>query len=55
MEGIATVMTDLVDGKPTGAIRISIGYMTKKKEIDSFLAFCIENFVILGKQVCQMK
>lgn len=30
---------DLIDGFPTGCVRVSIGYMTQKKEIDAFLNF----------------
>ena len=34
----------IVDGKPTGAVRISFGYMTRRSEIDSFIKFISESF-----------
>lgn len=30
-------MKDVIDGKPTGAIRMSVGYMTSRRELDSLL------------------
>ncbi|RNA25421.1 molybdenum cofactor sulfurase [Brachionus plicatilis] len=36
---------DLIDGKPTGAIRISFGYASTKCDIDYFLKFLQDNFV----------
>lgn len=29
---------DLIDGKPTGSIRISVGYMTRKEDIDAVIS-----------------
>ncbi|OQR95693.1 molybdenum cofactor sulfurase [Thraustotheca clavata] len=36
---------DIIDGKPTGAIRLSLGYMTTKDEIDIFIDFIKTYFV----------
>lgn len=36
---------DLIDGMPTGAIRISFGYASTKKDIDFFISFLEDNFV----------
>ncbi|KAF0701132.1 Aste57867_8355 [Aphanomyces stellatus] len=30
---------DIIEGRPTGAIRLSFGYMTTKEDVDLFLAF----------------
>ena len=39
-----SAVADVVDGKPTGAVRISVGYMTRKTEIDSFISFLNKQF-----------
>lgn len=47
---------DLVNGKPTGAIRASIGYMTRKSDIirlvevikDCFLKGILRKLIIIG-------
>ncbi|KAH9093327.1 hypothetical protein Ae201684P_008983 [Aphanomyces euteiches] len=36
---------DIIDGRPTGAIRLSFGYMTTKDEVDLFLSFVSTYFV----------
>lgn len=36
---------DLIDGKPTGAIRVSFGYCTLQDDIDLFLEFLAEYFI----------
>jgi selenocysteine lyase/cysteine desulfurase len=36
---------DIIGGKPTGAVRISFGYMTKYREIDAFVKFLKEEFI----------
>ncbi len=36
---------DLVDGKPTGAVRISFGYMSTIQDAENFLKFIKECFV----------
>lgn len=36
---------DIIGEKPTGAVRISFGYMTKIREIDKFLTFLKEEFL----------
>lgn len=35
---------DLVDGNPTGSVRISFGYMSTLREADKFVSFVEENF-----------
>ncbi|XP_057668674.1 molybdenum cofactor sulfurase 3 isoform X1 [Diorhabda carinulata] len=37
--------TDLIDGYPTGTIRISFGYMSTKKDADKFITFIEDCFV----------
>ena len=36
---------DLVDGRPTGSVRISFGYMSTLGDADKFVSFVEENFV----------
>lgn len=36
---------DLIDGQPTGAVRISFGYMSSKKDADQFLQMIYSYFV----------
>jgi molybdenum cofactor sulfurtransferase len=36
---------DIIGGKPTGAVRISFGYMTTRQEIEQFVAFLSEEFI----------
>ena len=47
---------DLYNGKPTGSIRVSLGYMTLKSDVDYFLQFIQENFIendsILTVRLC---
>lgn len=42
---------DLINGKPTGAIRISFGYCTIKQEIDTFMEFLKANFMETKQEV----
>ncbi len=35
---------DLIDGEPTGAIRVSLGYCTIKSDLEHFLRFLRDNF-----------
>lgn len=41
---------DLLDGRPTGAVRISLGYMTRREHIDRFLAMLRESYVNVKPQ-----
>lgn len=41
---------DLIDDMPTGAIRISFGYASTKKDIDIFINFLEDNFVEKQKE-----
>ncbi|XP_077868767.1 molybdenum cofactor sulfurase-like [Saccoglossus kowalevskii] len=41
---------DLVDGLPTGSVRISFGYMSTYQDIKTFLDFIVECFVV---EACQ--
>ena len=36
---------DLVDGQPTGSVRVSFGYMSVRRDADAFLAFIDQCFV----------
>lgn len=38
-------MRDIIDGRPTGAIRVSIGYMTTKENIDSLLGLIFNSWI----------
>ena len=38
---------DLANGRPTGAIRVSLGYMSTRAEADRWISFLREHFVIL--------
>jgi molybdenum cofactor sulfurtransferase len=44
-------MRDIIDGVPTGAIRVSIGYMTTRENIDLLLGL-IFNCWIKPSNVC---
>ncbi|CAF0712368.1 unnamed protein product [Brachionus calyciflorus] len=46
---------DLIDGKPTGAIRISFGYASIKQDIDYFINFLIENFLETKEEILKFK
>ena len=41
---------DLIDGKPTGSVRISFGYMSNFADAQTFLNFITECFLVNGKQ-----
>lgn len=36
---------DVIDGRPTGAVRLSVGYMTSREDIDQFIHFVETYFV----------
>ncbi|ETW08603.1 hypothetical protein H310_01147 [Aphanomyces invadans] len=36
---------DVIHDRPTGAIRVSFGYMTTKQDVDAFLAFVVQYYV----------
>ncbi|KDO32872.1 hypothetical protein SPRG_02564 [Saprolegnia parasitica CBS 223.65] len=36
---------DVIDGQPTGAVRVSVGYMTTQDDVDTFLSFVSTYFV----------
>jgi len=36
---------DIVSGKPTGAVRVSLGHATRFEDVDTFLGFISEHFV----------
>jgi molybdenum cofactor sulfurtransferase len=36
---------DIIDNKPTGSIRISFGYISRKEDVESFLKF-VEKYII---------
>ncbi|OQR99058.1 molybdenum cofactor sulfurase [Achlya hypogyna] len=36
---------DVIDGRPTGAVRVSVGYMTTRADVDKFLDFIATYFV----------
>lgn len=42
---ICSDYNDLVDGVPTGAVRISVGYMTTKKDIDKVVSMIKDNYL----------
>ena len=46
-----SVEADVIDGKPTGAVRISVGYMTRKGEIDLFVGFLKREFCDFGFEI----
>ncbi|KAJ9606426.1 hypothetical protein H2200_009387 [Cladophialophora chaetospira] len=39
---------DIINGKPTGAIRLSFGAMSSRKDVDTFMKFIEEFFVLSG-------
>lgn len=41
---------DLLDGRPTGAVRISLGYMTRREDIDRLLAMLRDSYVNVKPQ-----
>ncbi|KAK6638880.1 hypothetical protein RUM43_007150 [Polyplax serrata] len=46
---------DLIDGKPTGSIRISFGYMTTQNDVDKLVDMISESFVEVTPQVIPHK
>lgn len=42
---------DLVDGRPTGSVRISFGYMSTFRDADKFVSFVEENFKDTSRNV----
>jgi molybdenum cofactor sulfurtransferase len=44
---------DLINKRPTGAVRISIGYRNSKKDIDGFIHFLKENYILQKIQTLQ--
>ena len=36
---------DIIDGRPTGAVRVSVGYMTTRSDCDALLSMLQENFL----------
>ena len=43
---------DIVEGKPTGSVRISFGYMSTKKDAEVFIQFIKDCFV---KKLCDQE
>ncbi|ALC48610.1 mal [Drosophila busckii] len=41
---------DLLDGQPTGAVRVSFGYMTRRQDVDKFLDMLRLSYLQLPKQ-----
>ena len=39
-------MVDLINGKPTGSVRISFGYMSRQADVDTLLQLIREGFKI---------
>ena len=39
-------MVDLINGKPTGSVRISFGYMSSQADVDTLLQLIREGFKI---------
>lgn len=46
---------DLVDGQPTGSVRVSFGYMSTFEDCQKFLNFIVECFVEKPVTVDQLK
>uniref|UniRef100_A0A8C7DAW5 Molybdenum cofactor sulfurase n=1 Tax=Oncorhynchus kisutch TaxID=8019 RepID=A0A8C7DAW5_ONCKI len=46
---------DLVDGRPTGSVRVSFGYMSTFRDCQNFLNFVVECFVEKPVEVDQVK
>jgi molybdenum cofactor sulfurtransferase len=44
-------MKDIINGKPTGSIRISFGYSSIMDDVDKFVRFLQDNYVINKKEV----
>lgn len=47
---ICSDYNDLVDGQPTGAVRVSVGYMTTKEDIDRVVAMIRDNYLKTTEQ-----
>jgi hypothetical protein len=47
--------TELVNGKPTGVVRVSLGAMTTNKNIDDFIRFLHEEFILRTPREQQAK
>jgi len=45
---------DIINMQPTGAVRVSLGYMTTKTEVDRFISFLGINFVEEKKVACNL-
>lgn len=41
---------DIINGRPTGAVRISLGYMTAESDIDAFSGFIQDHFVSMRQE-----
>ncbi|CAN8293056.1 unnamed protein product [Cochlearia groenlandica] len=42
---------DMINGKPTGAVRVSFGYMSSFEEAKKFIEFIVNSFVSLPKKI----
>ncbi|EDW06968.1 molybdenum cofactor sulfurase [Drosophila mojavensis] len=40
---------DLLDGQPTGAVRVSFGYMTRIQDVDRFLQMLRNSYLVIAK------